>query len=88
MVARPQRRRNFAQEAINPVLLDLIDALAIHSGCASVGLHSPPRLLQDVIPENLAVQRAETPTRCPLGCGPELSLQLTLFGAGLRPREG
>ena len=45
--------------------------------CAAVAAHSLPRLVQDVIPAQLVVQRMEAPCRRPLGCGPKLPLQLS-----------
>ena len=48
-----------------------------------VAAHTLPRLVQDVIPAHLAVQRVKAPSRRPLGCGPELPLQLSHFVAAL-----
>ncbi len=55
--------------------------MAVNSCSASVPSHSLPRLLEDVTPPDLVVQGVETPTRCPLGCGPKLPLQLSHFVA-------
>jgi hypothetical protein len=77
VLACAQHVTQLLQEALDSVLLHVLDRHAVDPRCAAVAAHSLPRLVQDVIPAHLVVQRMEAPSRCPLGCGPELPLQLS-----------
>src|SRR5205085_12659734 len=86
--AHAQHFAQLLQEALDSVLLDVLDRHAVNPRRAAVAAHSPPRLMQDVNPAYLVVQRIKAPCRCPLGCGPELPLQLShvlawLFATGV-----
>ncbi len=70
ILARPQHRAEFFQEALDPILLNVADRLAVDSRGAAVPPHSSPRLLQDVTPAKMVIQGVKTPTRCSLGCRP------------------
>jgi hypothetical protein len=83
VLACAQHLAQLLQEAPDAVLLDVADRHPINPRCALVAAHSLPRLVQDVTPAHLAVQRVEASSRCPLGCGPELPLQLSHFVAAV-----
>jgi D-mannonate dehydratase len=65
-----QRGAELFEEALDSVLLDVTERLAIHSSDAAIPFHSIPRLLKDVTPPDVIVKGVESPTRCPLGCDP------------------
>src|SRR5204862_383895 len=83
VLACAQHLAQLLQEAPDSVLLDLAARHPLDPRCALVAAHSLPRLVQAVFPAHLAVPRMEAPSRCPLGCGPELPLQLSHFVARL-----
>ena len=83
VLACAQHLAQLSQETPDSILLDFADRHPIDARCALVAAHSLPRLVQDVTPAHLAVQRMEASSRCPLGCGPELPLQLSHFVVGL-----
>src|SRR6185437_7826150 len=69
------------EEALDPVLLDVADRLAVDARSALVLPHSPPRFQEDVTPPDVVVQRMEAPSRGSLGCDPQSPLQLSHFFA-------
>src|SRR4029079_12776852 len=71
------------EEALDSVLLDVAERLAVDSRGASVPSHPLPRLLEDVIPPEMVIQGVETPTRCSLGCSTQPPLQFSHFVARL-----
>jgi hypothetical protein len=77
VLACAQHFAQLLQEELDTVLLHALDRHPVDPRRAAVAAHSPPRLAQDVTPAHLVVQRVEAPSRCPLGCGPELPLQLS-----------
>src|SRR5690606_23329695 len=72
-------RLQLFEEALDSVLLDVEERLTIDSCGASVPSHADPCLPEDVTPPDVVIQGMEPSTRCPLGCGPELPLQLSHF---------
>ena len=76
---RPQCRAEFREARVDTALLNLRQRLRIDPGRATIPLHPPPRLPEDVIPPDPVHQGLEAPRRGPLGRGPEASLQLAHF---------
>src|SRR5439155_8228287 len=74
-----QRGAELLKHALDPVLLDARERLAIDARRAAVPLHTPPRFPQDVAPVDPIHQRVEAPLRRPLGCDPQVTLQLAHF---------
>jgi len=73
------------QQLRNAVLLQRFQRDAIHAGCALVALHSHPRLLKHVRPEDSVIQRMEATLLLLLGCSVELPLELSDFLVRLWP---
>jgi hypothetical protein len=58
------------KQPLCPVILNRRQGLSIDPGSTLVPLHAPPRLPQDVTPEDPVKQGVKTPTRRPLGGHP------------------
>jgi site-specific DNA recombinase len=71
-----QLRAELFEEALDAVLLDVADRLAVDARGALVSPHSLPRFEEDVTPPHVVVQRVEAPLRGSLGCCPQPALQL------------
>src|SRR5438094_8483847 len=81
-----QLGRQFGQEDLDSLLLNLLDGLPIHAGGPSVGFDLAPRLGQDVLAVHLVVQRMEPPHRTRLRGSIQGSLEfLRLVWGGFSP---
>src|SRR5215210_4149607 len=79
VVSLAQVRRQFGQEAFDPLLLNLLDGLLVYAGGPSVRLHLLPRSRQDVLAVHLVVERMEPPRRTRLRGSIQGSLKLLRF---------
>src|SRR6202011_5457397 len=64
VLARSQHSAQLFQEALDPILLDVADRLAVDSRSAAILPYSSPRLLQNVTSDKMVIQGVKTPTRC------------------------
>ena len=80
-----QRGAELLEQALDAVLLDCGERLAIDARRAAVPFHPPPRLLEDVTPPDPIHQGVEAPLRGSLGRDPESALQLAHFVGGRMP---
>jgi hypothetical protein len=55
------------EQALRAVCLDVRKGLPIDPGRSPIGEHPPPRLLQNVRPEDPVIEGVEAPLRRPLG---------------------
>src|SRR5215210_4256889 len=82
VVSLAQVRRQFGQEAFDPLLLNLLDGLLVYAGDPSVGLHLLPRSRQDVLAVHLVVERMEPPRRTRLRGPIQSSLEFSCLSWG------
>jgi len=66
----------FLKQALDAILLDDRQRGTVHTSGPAVPFHSPPRLLEDVIPPDPIHQGVEAPFRGSLGRDPESALPL------------
>jgi hypothetical protein len=91
----PHRRRTIAacpevpgklvEQALDAIGLDIGQGQSIDPRRASVGPDPPPRLAQDVSPEDAVIEGVEAPFRGLLGRSPELALELLHFAHRREP---
>ncbi len=78
----------FAEQPVNPVLLDVGDGGLVDAWCAGIAAHLRPRPLQDVPAVDLVVERVEPSSGIGLGRTVKLALQGTDRVEGLLDAQG
>ena len=85
--ALPQVGGKLREQPFDAIGLDVGEGDTIDPRRAPVGPHPPPRLPQDVTPEDAVIQGVEAPLRRPLGRRPELALELAHLVHRRQPME-